>query len=113
MAMTAKQLAAMDKWCEKKKAAKMKKPVSEERKQKRREWSAAGRDCNKTVQCIAWVWPVVGDPIQVGPFKSRSVTLRLRFKAVKKLVEENNARPLDICMLEMYESGLLEEDEGT
>jgi len=55
----------------------------------------------------AWVIPLVGDPIQVGPFKSPFVTFTARYRIVRKLVEQNNARPLDVRLLGMYDRGEL------
>lgn len=60
---------------------------------------------------VAWVIPLVGDPIQVGPFKSKHVTLKARYRIVKKLVAEKNAKDSDIRLLGMYEKGLLEDSD--
>lgn len=60
---------------------------------------------------VAWVIPLRGDPIQIGPYKSKHVTLKARFKTVRKLIEENNARDFDIRLLGMHEESQLEEDD--
>ena len=55
----------------------------------------------------SWVIPLVGDPIRVGPFKSPYVTFATRYRIVRKLAQQNNARPLDIQLLGMFDAGEL------
>lgn len=75
--------------------------------QKKRDEKAA----RGTITYASWVIPLVGDPIQIGPFKSKHVTLKARYRIVKKLVAEKNARDFDIRLLGMYENGQLEDSE--
>lgn len=59
----------------------------------------------------AWIFPLDGEPIMVGPFKNKKVVLKQRFQIIQKLAVENNARESDLRSLVLYLDGSLDDSE--
>lgn len=55
---------------------------------------------------FAWIFPLVGEPIIIGPACSHETALSKRIRAIRKLIEENNAREFDVLWLYRYDNNL-------
>lgn len=63
------------------------------------------------ITLVAYITATDGEVIKIGPFKKREIVIRHRFIAIRLLIKQGRARPIDILCLQLYEQGYFDEEE--